>query len=52
MNKKGRISAISIKLAGAICGSIGFFLIAYQMTIAGTALIGLGSLLIASGEQW
>lgn len=54
MDKKGVIlTAFNIRIAGAVLGSIGFFLLAYQRTVLGTACIGIGSLLIAVGEaQW
>jgi len=52
LNKKGTLlTKFSIRIFGAIVGSIGFFLLAYQKTIIGTALIGIGSLLIAVGES-
>ena len=51
MNKKGKIVYLFIlRIIGAIVGSIGFFLLTYQRTILGTALIGIGSLIIAVGE--
>ncbi len=50
MNKMGKIfTAFTIRLAGAIVGSVGFFVLAYQQTILGTALVGIGTLLIATG---
>ena len=49
--KKGKIYLpFTLRILGAIVGSIGFFLLAYQSTIIGTALVGFGSLLIAVGE--
>jgi len=51
MQKKGKIMSLFIlRIIGAIIGSIGFFLLAYNQTILGTALVGIGSLLIAVGE--
>lgn len=50
MDKAGKLTGFSIRITGAIIGGIGFFLLAYQQTIIGTSLIGLGSLLIAVGE--
>ncbi|HLC72666.1 MAG TPA: hypothetical protein VJH37_03730 [Candidatus Nanoarchaeia archaeon] len=40
----------AIRLLGAVIGAIGFILMAYQQTVLGTALVGIGSLLIAVGE--
>ncbi|MBI4155144.1 hypothetical protein HY498_03600 [Candidatus Woesearchaeota archaeon] len=52
MNRKGTLATkFSIRILGAIIGAIGFFLLAYQKSIMGTALIGIGSLLIAVGES-
>ena len=52
MNKRGTfLTPLSIRLTGAVIGSVGFFLIAYNNTIFGTALVGVGSLLIAVGEN-
>lgn len=51
MNKVGKIlTGFTIRVLGAVIGAIGFFLLAYQQTILGTALIGFGSLIIAVGE--
>ncbi|MBI4143788.1 hypothetical protein HY486_00890 [Candidatus Woesearchaeota archaeon] len=51
MSRKGAVeSRFVIRVTGAIIGAIGFFLLAYQRTIIGTALVGIGSLLIAVGE--
>lgn len=51
MNKKGKIlTKFIIRIFGALIGAIGFLLLAYQKPILGTALIGIGSLLIAVGE--
>lgn len=51
MNKKGKIlTKFIIRIFGAIVGALGFLLLAYQKPILGTALIGIGSLLIAVGE--
>ena len=49
MNKIGKINAFTLRILGAILGSIGFLLVAYQKPILGTALIGIGSVLIAAG---
>ena len=52
MKKTGKIHLLfTIRILGAIIGSIGFFLLAYQQNILGTALLGIGSLLIAVGES-
>lgn len=53
MDKSGKflLSALSIRVAGAVIGSAGFFLIVFNATILGTALVGVGSLLIAVGEN-
>ena len=52
MNKKAKfITPFSIRMIGAVIGALGFFLIAYRLTILGTALIGVGSVLIAAGES-
>jgi len=52
MGKRGNIlSPFSIRIIGAVIGAIGFFLLAYRITILGTALIGIGSLLISAGEK-
>lgn len=51
MTKKGRIfTKFLIRIFGAIVGAIGFLLLVYQQTVLGTALVGIGSLLIAVGE--
>ncbi len=52
MDRKGKIfTGFTIRVIGAIVGAIGFLLlVAYQQTILGTALVGLGSLIIAAGE--
>lgn len=50
--RKGILSAsFTIRIIGAIVASAGFFLIAYQKTILGTTLVGVGSVLIAAGEK-
>ncbi len=50
MGKKGFAKAgLTIRLLGATIGAIGFYFLAFQRTIIGTALIGFGSLLIAIG---
>ena len=52
MNKKGAIlSPFSIRIIGAVIGAVGFFLLAYRITVLGTALVGIGSLLISAGEK-
>mgnify|MGYP001599876760 CR=1 FL=1 len=52
IKKKGELFTLfTIRIIGAIIASIGFFLIAYQKTIIGTSLIGIGSVLIAAGEK-
>ena len=51
MNKVWKFfTGFVIRIIGAIIGAVGFILLAYQQTIFGTALIGLGSLIIAVGE--
>lgn len=51
MNKEGKIQIpFTIRIVGALIGAIGFFLLAYNYSVFGTALIGIGSLLIAVGE--
>jgi len=50
MKKSGKINLFALRIGGALIGSIGFFLLAYRMTILGTTLVGIGSLLIAAGE--
>lgn len=50
MDRRGKFSPLSIRLCGAVVGSVGFFLIAYGRAIIGTALVGIGSVLIAAGE--
>ena len=49
MNKIGNLNQFTIRIIGAIIASIGFFLIAFQRTILGTALVGIGSVIIAAG---
>lgn len=51
MNKKAKITPFSLRIIGALIGALGFFLVAYRITILGTALIGIGSVLIAAGES-
>lgn len=52
MNKKGKIfTPFSIRIIGALIGAIGFLLLAYRLNVLGTALIGIGSLLISAGEK-
>ena len=51
MNKQGKLIApFAIRIIGAVIGAVGFFLLAYQYNVMGTALIGIGSLLISAGE--
>jgi hypothetical protein len=51
MNKRGKfITSFSLRILGAIAGAVGFFFLAYQYTILGTTLVGIGSVLIAAGE--
>ena len=49
LGKIGSINPFAIRIGGAIIASIGFFLIAFQRTILGTALVGIGSVIIAAG---
>ncbi|MBI2671539.1 hypothetical protein HYX16_01255 [Candidatus Woesearchaeota archaeon] len=49
MDKKAKFNSFILRILGAAIGSLGFFLIAYQKTILGTALVGIGSVLIAAG---
>jgi len=52
MNKKRTIIIpFTVRIIGAVIGALGFLLLAYRITILGTALIGIGSLLIAAGEK-
>jgi len=52
MYPKGKLEPLFIiKILGAVIGGIGFFLLAFRQSILGTALIGIGSLLIAIGER-
>ena len=50
MAKRGKFTPFTLRIIGSIIASIGFFLIAYQVKIIGTALVGVGSLIIAAGE--
>ena len=50
MVKKGKFTPFTLRIIGAMIASAGFFLIAYQVKIIGTALVGIGSLIIAAGE--
>ena len=51
MNRAGKFfTGFTIRIIGAVIGAAGFLLLVYQQTIFGTALIGLGSLIIAVGE--
>ena len=52
IKKKGVLfTSFTLRIIGAIIASIGFFLVAYQKTIIGTSLVGIGSVLIAAGEN-
>ena len=52
MDKAGKIfTPFYLRIFGAVIGALGFFLLAYQITTLGTALVGIGSVLIAAGEQ-
>ncbi|MFH1440096.1 MAG: hypothetical protein ABIG89_06005 [Candidatus Woesearchaeota archaeon] len=52
MTKNATIfNMFSVRILGAILGTVGFFLLAYRYTIFGTTLIGIGSILIAVGEK-
>ncbi len=52
MVKQGKIfTGFVIRIIGAIVGSIGFILLADQQPIIGTALVGIGSLIIAVGDK-
>lgn len=50
-NKRTVINPFAIRIVGAIVGAIGFLLLTYRVNIFGTALIGIGSLLIVAGEK-
>ena len=50
MDKQAKVPPLVIRLIGAVIGTIGFLILAYQQTILGTALVGIGSLIIAVGE--
>ena len=49
MNTQGKIDYFWVRILGAIIASIEFFLIAYQVQVLGTALVGMGSVIIAAG---
>ena len=52
MAKSGKIAMLFVlRMVGAIIGAIGFFLLAYQQSVLGTAFIGIGAFLIAVGES-
>jgi len=51
MLKAGKFPLFTIRLIGAIMGSIDFLLLAYQQTLWGTVLVGIGSIIIAAGES-
>ncbi len=52
MDNKGKLFApFTMRVIGAVIGSVGFILLAYRQPIIGTALIGIGSVLIAAGEK-
>lgn len=48
MKKRG---SFFVRLLGAAVGCIGFILLAYKITTLGTALIGMGSVIIAAGGK-
>ena len=51
MENQGKIEfKFAIRILGALVGSVGFVLLAYKFSILGTALVGVGSLLVAMGE--
>ncbi len=48
MNSSGKVDLfLAIRLGGAAIGAVGFILLAYQYQLLGTALIGIGSVIIA-----
>lgn len=47
MDKRGK-SLFAFRLIGALIGAVGFILLAYRMNVIGTALIGIGSLIISA----
>ena len=49
MKKRG---SLFIRLIDAALGCVGFVLLAYKVTILGTSLIGIGSVIIAAGGEW
>ncbi len=52
MDKKGKLFApFTVRVIGAVVGSVGFVLLAYRQPISGSALVGIGSVLIAAGEK-
>ena len=52
MEKRASLfTPFTLRVIGAIIGSIGFLLVAYQKQILGTSLIGIGSILISAGEK-
>ncbi|MBI3032731.1 hypothetical protein HYY69_04610 [Candidatus Woesearchaeota archaeon] len=51
-DKKGKVlNSFVLRMIGGVLGAVGFLLLANRMTIVGTALIGIGSLFIAVGEN-
>ncbi len=44
-------TGLLVKLLGALIGALGFFLTAFERTVVGAALIGLGGVLLALGEK-
>ncbi len=51
MNRSVKINLFSIRIAGAVIGAVGFILLAFRQNVIGTALVGIGSVLIAAGEK-
>jgi len=49
MDKLRKLNAFTLRILGAVIGSIGFLLLAYQKQILGTVFIGIDSVLIAAG---
>ena len=48
MDRRAKIEpTLIIRLIGASIGAVGFFALAYQQTILGTSLVGIGSMIIA-----
>ena len=54
MEKTGKLmltSTLFIRIIGALLGSLGFFLTAFNKTVVGAALVGLGGVLLALAEK-